>query len=182
MSAVQEKAIAKQHLQQRDFLWPNVAPYVWDHRANKGFAFVPKTMPLILRIMDDLSPGKPLSSTYLGLWCETWETSLINTSKHQDLAYAAGFTGQRAVYTWAGRVQLLRELSFIDVKPGKSGAISHVLIWNPHLIIRLHHRNRQPGLVEANFNALIERAMEVGASDMLANHPSTEDSSQVEAS
>lgn len=93
-------------------------------------------MPLILQIMDDLSNGKPVSSTYLGLWCATWDNSMVNVAKHQEMAHAAGFTGQRAVYTWAGRIKVLRDLNFIDVKAGKSGPISHVLIWNLHRTIR----------------------------------------------
>jgi hypothetical protein len=167
MSAREGNAIAKKQLAQRELLWPNAEPWLWNRKANKGFATIPKTMPLILQIMDDLSNGKPLSSTYLGLWCETWDNSMVNASKHQDMAHAAGFTGQRATYTWSARMQLLQKLNFIDIKAGKSGAISHVLIWNPHRIIRWHHKNKIPGLVEANFNALLERAIEVGANDML---------------
>jgi hypothetical protein len=64
-------------------------------------------------------------------------------------------------------MQSLQALRFVDIKPGKSGSISHVLIWNPHRIIRLHHQEKTPGLVEANFNALLERALEIGAKDML---------------
>jgi hypothetical protein len=161
------KAIVAKNLAQRELLWPNAAPWLWHRTANKGFATIPKTMPLILQIMDDLSNGKPLSPTYLGLWCETWDNSMVNVSKHQEMAHAAGFTGQRATYTWGGRIQLLHSLHFIDIKPGKSGPISHVLIWNPHRVIRWHHEKKTPGLVEANFNALLERALEIGANDMI---------------
>src|SRR5262245_879208 len=165
------KSIAEKQLAQRELLWPGAEPWLWHRKANKGFATIPKTMPLILQIMDDLSNGKPLSSTYLGLWCETWDNSMVNVSKHQELAHAAGFTGQRATYTWAGRMNLLQQLKFIDIKPGKSGPISHVLIWNPHWTIRWHHANKTPGLVEANFNALLDRALEVGAKDMIEEIP-----------
>jgi hypothetical protein len=157
------KAIVEKQLTQRELLWPGAAAYLWHRKANKGFATIPKTMPLILQIMDDLSNGKPLSSTYLGLWCETWDNSMVNISKHQEMAHAAGFTGQRAVYTWSGRMHLLHSLKFIDIKPGRSGPISHVLIWNPHQAIRWHH--------EQNFNALLERAIEIGAKDMLEPLP-----------
>ena len=92
---------------------------------------------------------------------------MVNISKHNEMAHAAGFTGQRAVYTWSGRMQLLQELKFIDIKPGRSGAISHVLLWNPHRLIRFHHNNKTPGLVEANYNALLERALDIGANDMI---------------
>ncbi len=165
------KAIVEKQLAQRELLWPGAEPSLWHRKANKGFATIPKTMPLILQIMDDLSNGKPLSSTYLGLWCETWDNSMVNVSKHQELAHAAGFTGQRAVYTWGGRIQLLHKLNFINIKPGKSGPISHVIIWNPHWIIRWHHTAKTPGLVEANFNALLDRALEIGAKDMIDEIP-----------
>ena len=158
--------IAKKQLLQREQLWPGAEPWLWHRKANKGFATIPKTMPLLLQIMDDLSNGKPLSTTYLGLWCDTWDNSMVNVSKHQEMAHAAGFSGQRAVYTWSGRMQLLKSLNFIDIKPGRSGAISHVLIWNPHRIIRKHHDQKTPGLLEANYNALVERALDIGANDM----------------
>lgn len=159
-------AIAAKQLLQRETLWPGAGPYLWHRTANKGFATIPKTMPLILRIMDDLSNGKPLSATYLGLWCETWDNSMVNVSKHQEMAHGAGFTGQRAAYTWAGRMQLLKSLFFIDIKPGRSGPISHVILWNPHRVIRYHRDQGTPGLVEANYNALVERAADIGANDM----------------
>lgn len=164
-------SITKKQLAQRELLWPGAEPWVWHRKSNKGFATIPKTMPLILQIMDDLSNGKPVSSTYLGLWCATWDNSMVNVSKPQEMAHAAGFTGQRAVYTWAGRIKALQALNFINVKAGRSGPISHVIIWNPHRVIRWHHSQKTPGLVEANFNALLERALDIGANDMLDSGP-----------
>jgi hypothetical protein len=165
------KAIAKKQLAQRELLWPGKELWMWHRKAHKGFATIPKTMPIVLQIMDDLSNGKPLSSTYLGLWCATWDNSMVNISKPDEMAHAAGFTGQRATYTWQGRINLLKELKFIDVKPGRSGPISHILLWNPHYVIRWHHDAKTPGLVEANFNALLERAIDIGANDMLETVP-----------
>lgn len=176
------KAIAEKQLAQRELLWPGHQPWLWNRKANKGFATIPKTMPLVLQIMDGMSNGKPLSSTYLGLWCDTWDNSMVNVSKHQEMAHAAGFTGQRAVYTWAARMQLLQKLNFISIKPGKSGPISHVLIYNPHLIIRWHHEQKTPGLVEAYFNALLERAIDVGANDMIGQFQSAQSQPTAQAS
>ena len=70
-----------------------------------------------------------------------------------------------------GRIKILQDLKFIDVKAGKSGPISHVLLWNPHRVIRWHHSEKAPGLVEANFNALLERALDIGANDMIDEVP-----------
>jgi hypothetical protein len=159
-------AISKKQLAQRDLLWPGAEDSIWNRKANKGFATIPKTFPLVLLIMDELSNGKPLSSTYLGLWCSTWDNSFVTIPKQQEMAHSAGFGGQRAEYTWIGRVKLLHELRFIDVKPGKSGPLSHVIIWNPHYVIRWHHTQKTPGLVEATYNALVDRALDIGAKDM----------------
>jgi hypothetical protein len=171
MATIREKnSIVKKQLAHRELLWPGCEPQLWHRKANKGFATIPKTMPLILQIMDDLSgKGKPVSSTYLGLWCETWDNSMVNASKQQDMAQAAGFSGQRAVYTWGARVHLLHDLKFIDIKPGNSGPISHILIWNPHWVIRWHHHHKTLGMVEANFNTLLSRAVDIGANDVIEN-------------
>jgi hypothetical protein len=158
--------VALKKIAQRDQLWPGCEPWLWNRKGNKGFATIPKTMPIILQIMDDLSNGKPVSSTYLGLWCETWDNSMVAVSNQQSFSYAAGFTGQRAAYTWASRIKILNDLNFISVKPGKFGEISHILIWNPHRIIRWHRQQRTIGMNEMNFNALLERALEIGANDM----------------
>jgi hypothetical protein len=117
--------------------------------------------------MDDLSKGKPLSSTYLGLWCSTWDNSFVTISRPQEMAHAAGFSGQRADYTWISRVKILQDLDFVDVKPGAMGEVTYILIWNPHLIIREHYAKRTLGLTEGDYNALVARALEIGARDML---------------
>jgi hypothetical protein len=46
-------AIAAKQLEQRNALWPGQDPHLWDRKANKGFATIPKTMPLILKIIAD---------------------------------------------------------------------------------------------------------------------------------
>lgn len=171
VSIREANAIAQKQLAQRNTLWPGVEPFLWNRKENKGFTTIPKTMPLIFKIMDEMSNGKPVSSTYLGLWCATWDNSFVNISKANEMAHAAGFTGQRAEYTWAARMKILKELSFIDIKPGKSGPISHVIIFNPHTVINYHHQKKRSGLVEASYNMLIDRAIDIGAKDMLESDP-----------
>lgn len=166
-------AIAQKQLTQRDTFWPNNEAHLWNRKANKGFATIPKTMPLILQIMDDMSDRHPLSSTYMGLWCSTWDNSFVVISKPQEMAHAAGFSGQRAEYTWRARMKLLEELEFISTKPGKAGPFSYVIVWNPHYVIRRHYARKTPGLVEATYNALLDWAIDVGAKDMLDPLPET---------
>ncbi|HLY44122.1 MAG TPA: hypothetical protein VKQ73_00980 [Stellaceae bacterium] len=164
-------AIAKKQLALRDQLWPNVEATIWDRRIHAGFTTIPKTMPLIMKIMDEMSKGHPLSSTYLTLWCSTWDNSFATLSKPRDMAHAAGFGGQRGEHTWAARMKRLHELRFIDIKPSAVGHLGHALIWNPHLVIRWHHEQKTPGLVEASYIALVEWALAIGAKDMTGALP-----------
>lgn len=168
MAAQREaSAITKKQLAMRELHWPNMAPWLWHRKANKGFATIPKTMPLILKIMDEITKGAPVSSTYLTLWCHTWDNSFVVLNKHGDMANASGFGGQRGEHTWATRMKKLAELEFIDIKPGKSGPMSNAILWNPHYILRWHHHIKTPGLTEASYNSLVETALDIGANDML---------------
>lgn len=165
-------AIAKKQLAVRDQLWPNGGLFIWDRSAHKGFTTIPKTMPLIMKIMDEMTKGAPVSSTYLTLWCSTWDNSYVALGKaEEEMAHSSGFGGQRGVHTWMARMKKLQELKFIDIKAGKSGPMSHAIIWNPHLIIRHHHEQKTPGLLESSYTALLERALEVGAKDMTEPAP-----------
>jgi len=45
--------------------------------------------------------------------------------------------------------------------------MSHAIIWNPHVVIKWHHQQKTPGLLEASYTALIEWALDIGAKDMI---------------
>jgi hypothetical protein len=57
---------------------------------------------------------------------------------------------------------LLEELRFILLKSGSSGPTSYALILNPYKIVEYHDQQKNPGLREDKWNALIERMSEVG--------------------
>ena len=165
-STREASAITKKQLALRDMHWPDAQKYVWHRTAKKGFATIPKTMPLILKIMDEMTKGAPVSSTYLNLWCNTWDNAFVTPNRHGEMANASGFGGQRGEHTWRTRMRKLQELRFIDITSGKSGTMSNAILWNPHLVIRWHHQKKTPGLVTASYNALRESALEIGAKDM----------------
>lgn len=172
MASIREgSAIAKKQLALRDTLWPDAAPQLWHRLANKGFATIPKTMPMILRIMDEMTKGAPVSSTYLTLWCSTWDNGFVQHVRPEEMAYASGFGGQRGEHTWRGRMKQLQDLGFIDLKAGKGGEMTYALIFNPHEVLKRHHEQKTPGLTEASYSALLERALDVGANDMLPTPP-----------
>lgn len=167
MATIREAgAIAKKQQQLRDHLWPGKETWLWDRKKQKGFTTIPKTMPLILKIMDEMTKGTPVSATYLTLWCHTWDNNFVILNKNADMANASGFGGQRGEHTWASRMKMLHDLEFIDIKPGKSGPLGNAILWNPHYILRWHHHIKTPGLTESSYNALIETALDVGVVDM----------------
>jgi hypothetical protein len=164
----QASAIAQKQIEQRDMHWPGAEGWLWNRKANKGFTTIPKTLPMIMKIMDEMTKGAPVSSAYLALWCNTWDNAyvVINRQTEDALALSSGFGGQRGVHTWQGRMKRLQELRFIDIKPGKSGPMSNVIIWNPHYVLRWHRQQKTLGLMDASYVALLDLALEVGARDM----------------
>lgn len=157
--------IADRRCQLRQRLWPDVSDDdLWDRKTSRGWLSVPRTMPIILRTMDMLAPkGKPVSATYLDLWCRTYDDSFVTVSKPREMAYFAGFTGERAHHTWVSRVRQLQELGFIRYKGGASGPVNYVLLLNPYRVIQKHVQ--ADNLREEAANALQERMIEVGALD-----------------
>ena len=124
---------------------------------------MPRTMPIILSIIDDLTKGVPGSSTYLELWCRSYDEMYVSLSKSKEMACHAGFAGQRAERTWVEKIRALEELGFISVKAGQAGPLSHALILNPYKVIERLHTAKTPGLTAEKYNAFIERAIEIGA-------------------
>lgn len=158
--------IAGRRLNLRRSVWPEIdEDQVWDRQKSDGWNSVPRTMPLIQRIMDMLAQkGKPVSQTFLDLWCRTYDDAFVIVNKRREMAYYSGFSGERAERTWASRMRTLAALGFIDFRPGTSGPIHYVLLYNPyHVIKKLHQKGR---VSEAAYNALNERAIEIGADDL----------------
>jgi hypothetical protein len=110
-------------------LWPGVTnDHLWYRRDRDGFASIPRTMPLMMSIMDDLSgKGFPVGQTYLEMWCRLFDECFLTLNRPEELAFHAGFVGQRAVRTWRDRVRRLRDLGFLDLKSGPMGELSYAL-------------------------------------------------------
>lgn len=161
-----QSKIQKQKLGQRSRIWPDLDERrLWSYQNSNGWLNMPRSLPLILRIMDMLSTkGKPVSQTYLDLWCRTFEDSFVIVSDPRAMAFYSGFTGERAESSWRARMKLLKELGFIDIKTGASGPINYVLIYNPYHVIKRHYESGK--VSETAYNALVTRTMEIKATDM----------------
>lgn len=135
---------------------------LWDSSRNNGYAPIPRTMPLIMNIIDDLSKNQPAGRAYFVLWCyRRPESSLITIENPSVFAAETGFSGERALTTWKQRMRKLQELGFIDAKEGSSGAFHYVLILNPHIVIR----KLKDIIQESCFRQIYNRTLEIGATD-----------------
>jgi hypothetical protein len=160
------RSILKRQLEARAKIWPGISNHMlWERTERDGFATVPRALPLIMNIMDDLSgKGFPVGQTYFELWCRLYDELFLTLNRPEEMAFFAGFTGQRAVRTWKDRVRRLAALGFIDLKSGPLGELSYAIFFNPyHIIKRAYIRGE---VSEDKYRALVIRANEIGAFDL----------------
>jgi hypothetical protein len=138
---------------------------VWDRHQRVGFITIPRAIPLIMVAMDNLSKNRPVSSSYLELWCRSYDEGFVTLSnKEHDLAFAAGFTGERAIHTWRARIDLLAKFGFIVLAPGPAGVRSYALILNPYLVLKA--LRKQHLIDDMLWNTLHGRMNEIKATDL----------------
>jgi hypothetical protein len=160
------RSILQRQLDARRKLWPELTDNMLWSMDKEGWVALPRLMPLMLSIMDDLSgKGFPVSRTYLELWSRMRiEESFLALNRPDEMAFHAGFEGQRALRTWKDRIQRLADLGFIGVKPGPLGDLSYAVIYNPyHVIKRAYLAGR---VLENKWQGLVIRANEVSAFDL----------------
>lgn len=180
VSKKRRKKIARQKLALRDTLWPKLdEDKLWSRETSDGWLSIPRAMPLLMRIMDNLSKGKPVSSAYFDLWCRTYDDSFVVGNKPREMAFFSGFSGERAERTWASRINILADLGFIDIAEGPNGPISYILIYNPYQVVKRHMAKGR--INAATFNALMQRMIEIGAHDLEDSEPAKRSSRDVKA-
>lgn len=160
------RTILARQLEARAKIWPEITNHMlWDRTERDGFSTVPRAMPLMMNIMDDLAgKGFPVGQTYIELWCRLYDELFLTLNRPEEMAFYAGFTGQRAVRTWKDRVKRLAQLGFIGLKSGPLGDMSYAVFFNPYHIIKRAYLRKL--VAEDKFRALVIRANEIGAFDL----------------
>ena len=165
MAGRRQRDIAKRQIEARSKLWPELDESMLWGMDNEGWVAVPRLMPLMMSIMDDLSgKGFPVGQTYFEMWCRLREEQFLTLNRPEEMAFHAGFEGQRALRTWKDRVQRLADLGFIGLKSGPLGDLSYAVFYNPYHIIKRAFQNGD--VQERKWQAFIIRANEVGAFDI----------------
>lgn len=159
-----KRSILERQIDARSKLWPELEPnMLWN--TGDGWVALPRLMPLMMSIMDDLSgTGRPVSRTYLEMWARLREEQFLTLNTPEEMAFHAGFEGQRALRTWKDRVKRLAELKFIGLKEGPIGNLSYALFYNPYHVVKREYLKKN--VQERKWQALVIRANEVGAFDL----------------
>ena len=145
----------------RQDVFKHVPPDATWSTLTPGYTVIPRGLTHVMRIMDSLSKGKPLSDAYFVLWCWTREPHLVVDIRNpRVLAFESGFSGQRMESTWRERMALLCELGFIEAADGPYGDYSYVLLFNPFQVVVALNK---AGRVQAKkYQALSDRLVDVG--------------------
>ena len=153
--------VAQKNKEIRKLHWPEVTDsMMWDRKKQDGFTTIPRTMPLIQKIMDVLADkGKPVSSVYFALWCRSFDEYVLKINNHNELAFESGFSGQRSLYTWKERMQKLVTLGFIKAIQDENKNFSYILLLNPYYVIEL----KKDDIPKVLLDSFKTRMIEVGA-------------------
>ena len=166
MASRAARSILQRQLDARGKLWPDLTESMLWSMDNEGWVAVPRLMPLMLSIMDDMAgKGFPVSRAYLELWSRMRvDESFVALNRPEEMALHAGFDGQRGVRTWKDRIHRLGELGFIGLKPGPMGDLSFAVVYNPyHVIKRAYLAKLVP---ENKWQSLMIRANEISVFDL----------------
>jgi hypothetical protein len=170
---VRRSKATEANLKLRNQLWPDVKDTeLWrqEDRTRKGFVWMPRAMPYFMDIINDLSKkvtgGKavPAGKSYLVLWCRVRDGGFLKIDSDAVAALEAGYGAGRNVTTWREHLRVLKELGFIDYKPGAAGPCQCVLLWNPYRIVKA--LNAKGWIQESAYTAFFQRVLEVGATDL----------------
>ena len=155
------KAAAKRE-QLREQLWPGFSAELWDRKKEKGFCTIPRTLPLIMTLIDLLGEkGKDSSRVYFDLWSRAFDDYCIEVSDEEEFAFSSGYDAPtRNVRSWKERITVLEKLGFIHIAPKGSRRFGYILLLDPHKVVKKLH---QLGKVPPNWwGAYTKRATDIG--------------------
>ncbi|MGD0819548.1 MAG: hypothetical protein ABSA71_02250 [Desulfomonilia bacterium] len=167
MSQKRSQRIHKKKMDLRDQLWNEIPEdKLWNRKTSDGYTTIPRTLTYFCLIMNHLSSGKPLSSTYMALWHHVFDEAMVTIDNPRMFALESGFTGERAERTWKDRMKILTELGFIEAKPGASGDYNYILILNPYYVVKgLLKKYKE--IPQDIINALKQRIIDIGAQESI---------------
>jgi len=106
-------------------------------KAETGWFSAPRTLPLILDLLDTKAVSGSLrpSKTYLELLSRHWGEGLIEMKHEGQHAYAAGQGSNRGPRTWREHMRILRDNGFIKTVMLGTQEFGYVLLVHPTTVV-----------------------------------------------
>jgi len=153
-------ASTRRRISQRKKLWPEVEDeQIWDRTEFTGFTTIPRTLSLVMRIIDDLD-RKKAARVYFDLWCRSFDDYVIDINDEYEAAFSSGYDGQRAVRTWRERIEVLERFGFVRTHKASHGAYRLILILEPHQVVENLHSKKL--ITDADWLALRSLLISIG--------------------
>ena len=158
------KKILEKQLIRRNNLWPRSEYITWDRKKRKGYVSVPRIIPYVMVLFQELGLKNSPNRVYLELWIRSNDAGFVEIKDESEHAYASGYVNRRAVRSWQERIYLLQDLGFIRIKPRGIKPIGFVLLIDPYrAVINLSNELQYKDQIPDNWlNAFNARAQEVG--------------------
>lgn len=155
-----KRALKYEKIREENFQVPKSK--VWNRKKEDGYTTVPRTMSLIMELLQRLSEKKnDPSQVYFELWCRVFDEGIVEITNEQDVAFASGYTTpSRGVRSWRERIAQLEKLGFIKTKSVGKAKYRYILILHPHQVIAvLREEDRVP---DDWYSAYEDRMREIG--------------------
>lgn len=150
----------KNRVSRRQEIWPDADKEIWA-KADEGWCpLLPRVLPHVAVLANHLAPkgkGDP-GLAYLDLWFRTDGDCFVRIGRTDEMAYAAGFTGERAERSWTERMMVLEELGLIRIKSEGYQKIAYVLLLHPIRAVEklLNERSDIPPLWRTYYEARLK--------------------------
>jgi hypothetical protein len=129
----------------REEHWPGVR--AWGSKKEVGYFNAPRTLPLILELIDRKSfSGKDnVGRVYLELFSRHMGEGVIEMTFEQEHAHAAGYQSTRWQRSWRDRMKVLQDLGLISIQQKGGRPYGLVLLHHPTIAVgKLRKAGRVP--------------------------------------
>ena len=147
----------------RDSLWADASLVTWDRKTETGWCTVPRTLPLIMTLINLLSPKGTgdASRVYFELWCRAFDGGFVELADEDEHAFASGYITGRGTRSWRERMDVLVDLGFIRARQIGTRKYGCVLLVHPHDVIESLKAKHK--VQEAWYGAFLKRIGEIGS-------------------
>ena len=157
------KTIADRRRMLRDSLWPGATKIVWTRHTDDGYSTVPRTIPMIMTLINLLEKNVDASRVYGELWSRVSDEGFIEMVDEDEHAYACGYVTPRSARSWQERMDVLVDLGFIKAKPKAGWKYGYVLLVHPHDVVETLMKTRGKDIPEGWRSLYLQRLAQIGA-------------------